>query len=250
VSNTVKAQRGLHVFEIGKSLRDARDRQKLELAEVERATRIRSKYLQALEEERFDVLPGTAYVKGFLRTYADFLGLDGLRFVDEYNERFAPAEVPEAAPPVRIRRPRRLLSARLVAIPLAVGIGLFAWRLTSGGSSHQQVRPAAPHVRTSATTGAVHASTKTARPTVARIVFRAARGECWLTVRLGSESGRSIYERMLAPGQTARFVGTRFWIRLGAPWNLDATLNGRRAQLPAATGNVLVTARGFRRPSG
>jgi len=56
--------------------------QQLELSEVERATRIRAKYLKALEDEGFDVLPAAAYAKGFLRTYADFLGLDAQRFVD------------------------------------------------------------------------------------------------------------------------------------------------------------------------
>jgi hypothetical protein len=65
------------VFEIGNSLREARVRQQLELAEVELATKIRARYLRALEEESFDVLPAQTYVKGFLRTYADYLGLDG-----------------------------------------------------------------------------------------------------------------------------------------------------------------------------
>ena len=236
------------MFEIGSSLRAARERQQLELSNVEQATRIRSKYLAALEDERFDVLPGTAYAKGFLRTYADFLGLDGPRFVDELNERFAPEE-PEATPPVRVRRPRRRLDARLLVIPLAVGIGLFAWRLTGGGG-HEHARPATrPHPATT-TTGAVRASTKTARPKVAHVVLIAARGACWLSVRLGSETGRPIYEQMLEPGRTARFVGTGFWIRVGAPWNVDATLNGGRAQLPPATGNVVVTARGLQRVSG
>jgi len=230
----------LHVFEIGKSLRDARERQTLELAEVERATRIRTKYLQALEEERFDVLPGTAYVKGFLRTYADFLGLDGVRFVDEYNERFAPAEPLEAPPPVRVRRPRRILGARLVAIPVAVALGLFVWRLTSGGAHHHAAFvPTVPHVRVSTAT-----SPPSARPrplAAARIALVAARGPSWLLVRLGSESGRVLYEDMLQQGRTARFTARRLWIRIGAPWNVDASLNGKRAQLPATTGNVLVT---------
>ena len=240
------------MFEIGSSLRAARERQQLKLSDVEQATRIRTKYLAALEDERFDVLPGAAYAKGFLRTYADFLGLDGPRFVDEFNERFAPAEVPDVPTPVRVRRPRRLLDARLVVIPLAVGIGLFTWRLTSGGSGHEHARHATrpPRPAAGTTTGAVRASTKTARPQVARIVLIAARGACWLSVRLGSETGRPIYERMLEPGQTARFAGTRFWMRVGAPWNVDATLNGQRAQLPASTGNVVVTASGLQRLSG
>src|SRR5437762_3741974 len=149
---TLQASPEGSVFEIGRSLRTTRERQQRELAAGEHATHIRAKYLAALEDERFDALPGTAYAKGFLRTYADFLGLDGPRFVDEFNERFAPAEMPEAAPPVRIRRPRRFLDERLIAIPLAVGIGLFVWRLTGGGGHHRHhvaLSPAAPHVRVS-----------------------------------------------------------------------------------------------------
>jgi len=109
------------VFEIGSSLREARERQKLELSEIERETRIRSRYLQALEEDRFDRLPAPAYAKGFLRTYADYLGLDAQRFVDEYNARFAPAEEPQAAAPVRIRRPGRLRRRLVIGTPTCSG---------------------------------------------------------------------------------------------------------------------------------
>jgi cytoskeletal protein RodZ len=69
------------VFEIGNSLREARLRQALEFVEVEQATKIRGKYLRALEDEQFDILPGQTYVKGFLRTYAEYLGLDGQLYV-------------------------------------------------------------------------------------------------------------------------------------------------------------------------
>ena len=225
------------MFQIGNSLRTAREQQQLELAAVERETRIRTKYLQALEEERFDVLPGTAYVKGFLRTYADFLGLDGPRFVDEFNERFAPTELPEAPPPVRIRGPRRWLDARLVAIPLFVGIGLLGWRLSAGGH-HQphHVALSPPHVRVTTTT-----RTRAPAPRTARVAFFARRGACWLSVRLGSATGTTLYNQTLQPGQSARFAGRRLWVRIGAPWNLDATLNGKPFQLPAATGDLLVT---------
>ena len=83
------------MFEIGSSLREARVRRKLELSQVEADTRIRAKYLMALESNRFEALPAPAYAKGFLRTYADYLGLDAQRFVDEYSTRFAPDEVHE-----------------------------------------------------------------------------------------------------------------------------------------------------------
>jgi hypothetical protein len=233
------------VFEIGSSLRAAREHQGLELSAIERETRIRTKYLQALEDERFDLLPGTAYVKGFLRTYADFLGLNGVRFVDEYNERFAPAEPLEAPPPVRVRRPRQIFSARLVAIPIAVAVGLFVWRLTSGGAHHHAAfAPTVPHVRVSTATPTPPAPPQ--RPAAARIVLVAARGPCWLLVRVGSESGRVLYEEMLEQGRIARFTARRLWLRIGAPWNVDASLNGKRTPLPATTGNVLVTPAGLR----
>ena len=56
------------MFEIGNSLREARFRQQLEFGELEQATKIRARYLRALEEESFDTLPAQTYVKGFLRT--------------------------------------------------------------------------------------------------------------------------------------------------------------------------------------
>ena len=81
------------MFEIGNSLREARVRQGLEFPEVEQATKIRGKYLRALEDEQFDAAPvAQTYVKGFLRTYADYLGLDGQLYVDEYNSRFVAGE--------------------------------------------------------------------------------------------------------------------------------------------------------------
>src|SRR6266852_9807389 len=137
------------MFEIGSSLRGARMRQGLELSEVERETRMRAKYLGALEDERFDVLPGPAYAKGFLRTYADYLGLDAQRFVDEYSTRFAPQQEPAAPPPVRIRRRRFALTPWLLAVGvLAASSGLLAWRLSS--NSHHTVLPP-PQTRTTTT---------------------------------------------------------------------------------------------------
>src|SRR3989441_7660722 len=80
------------MFEIGSSLREARLRQGLDFPELEHSTKIRAKYLRALEDEQFDVLPAQTYVKGFLRTYAEYLGLDGQLYVDEYNSRFVSGE--------------------------------------------------------------------------------------------------------------------------------------------------------------
>ena len=78
------------------------------------------------------------------------------------------------------------------------------------------------------------------------------RGSCWLSVRIGSSVGPTIYAQTLQQGQTARF-GLRkpLWIRVGAPWNLDATI-GRQSvtsALPSRTGDMLATAAGLRATS-
>ena len=234
------------MFEIGSSLREARSRRKLELSQVERETRIRARYLAALEDERFDVLPAPAYARGFLRTYAEYLGLDGQRFVDEYNTRFAPLEEPAGALPTPIRR-RRLTRERrlLLVLPLAAVLALVAWQL-AGSGDHHRAAPAAPPTATHATEpSAAPTPRPVERKPPVRIQLRATRGPCWLSVRLGSENGRVLYEGTLEQDGSARFIARRLWIRFGAPWNLDATLDRNPLRLPDTTGNVVVTPAGL-----
>jgi cytoskeleton protein RodZ len=240
------------VFEIGSSLREARTRQGLELAQVERDTKIRARYLAALEGDNFEALPGPAYARGFLRTYADYLGLEGQRFVDEYYSRFAPSDDASAVAPERIERAglgigRWFAAAAVVAAAL---VALIAWQLTSGGggkesASTQQVArtttAAAPPKTTARATPAV--------PTLARITVAATRGPCWLSVHVGSAAGPLVWEGTVEPGRTVRFVSRRLWIRVGAPWNVDARLNGKPTVLPTQTGDVVVTARGIATPT-
>jgi hypothetical protein len=80
--------------EIGATLRDARLRANIDIHQIEVQTKIRAKYLHALENEDWHLLPGPAYVKGFLRTYADALGLDSKLLIEEYKLRYErPAEL-------------------------------------------------------------------------------------------------------------------------------------------------------------
>jgi hypothetical protein len=112
--------------DIGATLRDTRAHLGIEIAEVEAQTKIRAKYLIALENEQWDLLPGTAYVKSFLRMYADELGLDSKLLVEEYKRRHErPADV-ELQPivPARQSQPREPRTLpREWAIGLAV-VGL------------------------------------------------------------------------------------------------------------------------------
>jgi hypothetical protein len=102
--------------EIGPALHEARMRQKIDVNAVEQQTKIRAKYLRALENEEWDLLPGPAYVRSFLRTYANYLSLDGDVLVDEYRRQH---ETPEtgAYPLVEpmLREPRR---ARRPELPI------------------------------------------------------------------------------------------------------------------------------------
>src|SRR5439155_12843287 len=167
---------------IGNSLREARLRQELDFPELEQGTKIRAKYLRALEDEHFDQLPVATYVKGFLRTYADYLGLDGQLYVDEYNVRYSSGEdtrergtrgyTPARRPRSRHRRlESRVVWLALVGIAALTALVIAAWRF--GGTDHTALplsRPAA------------------VAPTHVRgLVVRAVKGDSLLIVRAGSE---------------------------------------------------------------
>jgi cytoskeleton protein RodZ len=92
--------------EIGSTLREARMRAHIDISEVEASTKIRAKYLRAIENEEWDLLPGAVYVKSFLRTYADYLGLDSRLLIDEFKRRYERPADHEVRPISGISRDR------------------------------------------------------------------------------------------------------------------------------------------------
>jgi cytoskeleton protein RodZ len=116
---------------IGETLREARMRQRLDIADVETKTKIRAKYLRALENEEFSMLPGPTFVKTFLRTYSEALGLDPHLLVEEYRATYEAGDEPEALRPLgppgspRERR-RRGGGPRRVGPLVVAGLGLLA----------------------------------------------------------------------------------------------------------------------------
>jgi cytoskeleton protein RodZ len=246
------------VFEIGNSLREARLRQGYELPRVEADTKIRAKYLRALEEEHFEVLPGETYVKGFLRTYSEYLGLDGQLYVDEFNSRFTREEEPLA--PARPRRQAaraRAVESNFVIVALAGIIAVtilvvVAWKFGSSSpepSANVVPRPLPTTDSTKSTTTTKAPATQTGhKRTKARLVLSAAGGDCWLQVRSRSATGKLLYEGTLQAGQTQRFVDSkRLWLQLGNPVYLRARLNTKQVQnLPSGPAIVVATAKGVR----
>jgi cytoskeleton protein RodZ len=240
------------MFQIGESLREARTRRGLTPADVHKAIRIRERYLTALEEERWAVLPGEAYVRGFLKTYADFLGLDGNLYLDEYSSRIGPyAEEPLLSSPLRPERrvPVRAVGAvGAVVVVIAAVAGLLASRLGGSSAPRHAATPPSTHVQTPTTVGRRAAThTTPARPAVA--VLTATRGRCWLLVRSGGPSGTVPWEGMLEQGQVKTFrLRPRVWVRMGAPSMLDLRVAGRLVPgLPSSPENLLLSGTGATR---
>ena len=222
------------MFEIGNSLRAARERQGLGYPEIELATKIRAKYIRALEQEDFDAVPGDAYIRGFLRTYAEYLGLDGDVYVDEYASRFLTSwrdEVPQRPERPRVRRRERHLERRAVVLVLA-GIALVtalvfvAWRY--GGSS--------AHVPGLATQQKQH------KPGPRQLVLRGVGRGTYVEVRRRGRSGPIALQGTVGAGETDKLAGDRFYLLVRRPAGLRATLGGRAVALPATRNlRVLVT---------
>ena len=226
------------MFEIGNSLREARLRQNLELTEAELATKIRGKYLRALEEEQFELLPAQTYVKGFLRTYAEWLGLDGQLYVDEYNSRYVTGEDELPYKPRRSSRvrPHRRSDSKAVVYALAgiaavTALVIVAWR---GGSDPQPALPKLPRTTTSRNTPAPS------------IVLRAVRGDSRVTVRKGSALGKQFFDGTIERGRAEHFTSKRLWVSARPPANIRVTINGKRVAMPrgGTAQELVVTAKG------
>ena len=141
---------------IGEVLKRARTRQGIEIASVEERTKIRTKYLRALEAEDWEVLPSSAYAKGFLRTYAQVLGLDADAIVEQF--RLQVESQLEPGNPLRVGEPvlegRRRAGERspgrsgaaglvLIGVLAAIGILLLVGLIGGDDEGDQNGRPAA-----------------------------------------------------------------------------------------------------------
>lgn len=259
------------MIDIGNTLRSARTRQGLELQDCELETRIRARYLGALEDERFEILPEPAYARGFLRSYATFLGLDGRVLVEEFDDRFGgPREILEApTPPRKMPRGRRIplpsASARrrgtrrrksAIAWLLigAVGTAVLAlWAgaawydhpapLTAPGGSSGHVPTASgmattPAISSTPIGGAVHAVL------VVRLVGSPGTGSR-VTVRTGGAIGRIAFDGLIPAGISRNFSSSHaLWVRMSATTGVEFYVDGRPAEIPGGVTQVLVAADG------
>jgi hypothetical protein len=233
------------MFEIGNSLREARVRRGVDFAQAELATKIRGKYLRALEEEQFSLLPAQTYIKGFLRTYAEYLGLDGQLYVDEYNSRFVTGsddhEPRARRSSVRPERRNRRIETNVVLIALAAIavltiIVISAWKASGG-------KPNAPLTHTATS------------PTRARVVpplleVRALRGSTHVIARRGTATGNVAFDGTVAKGDPARAIrGSKLWVQIDTPENLRIRIRGKLVHVPGSKPQVIIVSKTGWRPA-
>jgi cytoskeleton protein RodZ len=207
--------------DIGATLRDARMRARIDVAEVETQTKIRAKYLRALENEEWDLLPGPTYVKSFLRTYAEALDLDAKLLVDEYklrHERLSEVElqpISAAAPGRERRRTAPVVPPGAIVVLVFVGLIVALYLLDPGGND--QPSSAGPAVtqptRPPATPPPVSASSAPPRPQRVRLALEAT-GDVYVCLKAGD---RTLLNgvTLTAGDRTPTFRSRRFRLTLG-----------------------------------
>ncbi len=128
----------MSVEQLGKALTQARMARGLTLADVERDTRISSKYLEALEQGKPDVLPAPVYARAFMRTYSQYLGLNARDFVSEMPGARPEPELPPLPDvtregPLPLLQPSWVIAGAVVIVMVLAGMFMFWSRSDDGG---------------------------------------------------------------------------------------------------------------------
>src|SRR4051812_7955443 len=240
--------------EIGETLREARMRRRIDMSEVETATKIRAKYLRALESEEWELLPGPTFVKTFLRTYAEYLELDARLLVEEYKQRYERPSGMDITPlNLRAQRRTRRVAPRIgpgLVIVLGIVALLAALYLlgVSGGDDEPQpptaVGTPAPSKKKKAAQKAKKRKQAPARPMRVRIV---ATGQVYVCME--DARGRAVIDKKtLQAGQRTRtFRGRRFKVTFGTA-AARIRQNGKTYRVATSKDPVGYALRSGRRP--
>jgi len=222
----VAVEHEVELFGVGSSLREARLRRGIELRQVEAATCIRAVNLELIEQERFDELPGDVYAAGFVRSYADFLGLDADRFVLLFRESRVPEPGPIVHEAVTLGPPasRAPLLVLVALLAIAAAAGAFLFLRGSGGA-----KPVAP---VPAAAPAPKPAAKPAPTLSGALTIRAVRGDSWIVVRFGSSKGRLVWQGTLTRGHRLRFGLDRpLFVGFGKPEAVVVAAGDKRLRL-------------------
>jgi len=223
----------------------------IDVSEIEAQTKIRAKYLRALENEEWDLLPGPTFVKSFLRTYAEALGLDGKILIEEYRLAYERSDDSDFRPIVSTaqrpgnQRAGRRTSSGSRGYTIAVGaaslliVVLVVALLAGGGAAKHQTgktttttrSPVAASKRPSAGRG--HIRSARSRSTRVSLSLRA-RGAIYVCLIGDNEEKRIPGRELLAGEQTATYHARHFDLTLG---NNAVTMyvNGKAMSVPPSS---------------
>ena len=224
---------------IGEKLKNRREQLGLSLKEVETELKIRSKYLQALEEERYDLLPGKAYVKPFLKSYARFLGLD-LTFEElpEFEEKSFTTSTEISSKTSKIVFEKKSNFSTYLLVVLVIFIALlgvyFLTNLKNSSAKPQNIikkPPVTPKIIEKQT------KKKTSFVKEKTIVIEAVYGACWLEAK---EDNKIIFSGKILPPTKKQFTSSRaLTIKFGNAGAVIVTVNGITYGTPGQKGQVL-----------
>jgi len=221
-------------------------RQKIDIAEVETATKIRAKYLRALENDEFGLLPGSTFVKTFLRTYAEYLGLDATLLVEEYRVSYEPrgeAEPMQHFAPPRRRLPRRSRYATgppgpgtaVVVLVITVLVIFAVLGLTSGGNKSNNTPQSAQQATKRKTPQKAAATPAPAKPKPKSVKMRVVPLTGPTYVCVDNSKGTKLFEGTIAKAQT--FRGKHLRVNIGRT-SVKLTVNGKRVKIPPGPASV------------
>ena len=216
-------------------------RARIDISEIEAQTKIRAKYLRALENEEWDLLPGPTYVKSFLRTYAESLDLDAKLLVDEYKQRHEHLSdvdlqpINAAAPGRERRRQAPSLPPWFFIVVIVAALIFVLYLLGNSSNDSPQSTPPPPPAAHVTPPAAPPVKAKPVRPKVVRLQIEAT-GLVNICLKAG---GRTLVnsETLQAGERTKTFRSKRFALTLG---NNSAILhvNGRPLTVPAAQNGI------------
>ena len=228
---------------IGEALRSAREAQGRSLDDAAVATRIKASYLEALEHERFGELGGSVYVKGFLRSYAGYLGIDPAPLLEAYRAQERPEpplfeHAPKAIGGLKTgRRGPNWLGVAIACVSIILLVSL--WGLLRPADDQRDAQPAfvTTPAPTTAGAGAKPAPTTTARPAPKDVtVTLRYRGASWTRV---TADGRVAFEGTPGPNQRRTFTAKRSLdLVLGYPAGVSLTVNGHDLGVADTSGNI------------
>jgi cytoskeletal protein RodZ len=237
--------------DIGTTLREARMRARIDISEIESETKIRAKYLRALENEEWDLLPGPTYVKSFLRTYADALGLDGKLLIEEYklrHERLSDVELQPIAPPGqrdRRRRPRAAIPrgwlVAVVVLALLAGLWVIGnGNQDDGGGQGSTPPPVSTPTTTSSSSSKASPSKKKpkkkAKPKFARLSI-VATGQVYVCLKAAGKRTPVPGIVLTGGARQGPYKSSRFRLQLGTS-EARLIVNGKSRQVPPVANGI------------